>query len=366
MAPWACPWATVEPTLDGHLGGSAAVLGTLLSIVGLALLAWYVYERSRRKTHAVPAGLQPDITLPHQKEWELYHNALSLCSKKTRLCMAELGLPYRSHHIDLIETGAYQNLSREFLAVNPAATVPVLVHEGHPIYESHEQIRYAAEHAPEGTSLIPQDSALAAEMNAWIDRSSLIGDDPIKDMAASAGNAVPGLTVPLFATMVEDIPYTKILEGLLFHRLRQRPMLFLAMKRFGLARLFRKGPAGPIVRKSAREMHRHLDELAAQLEKTGGPWILGETFSLADVSWAVVLERLREADSLHVFIGEDLRPAVAAWWERLRARPSYHAAIALHEHPTVTRGLERIRAAKAADPELRRALEPAQEEEASP
>ena len=26
--------------------------------------------------------------------------------------------------------------------VNPAGTVPVLVHNGHPVYESHEQILY--------------------------------------------------------------------------------------------------------------------------------------------------------------------------------------------------------------------------------
>ncbi len=53
-------------------------------------------------------GIHPEITLPHTEAWELYHNGFSLCSKKLRVCMAELGLPYRSHHIHLIETGAYE------------------------------------------------------------------------------------------------------------------------------------------------------------------------------------------------------------------------------------------------------------------
>ncbi|MCH8149689.1 MAG: acyltransferase domain-containing protein, partial [Planctomycetes bacterium] len=50
---------------------------------------------------------------------------------------------YHSHHIDLIETGTYENIRARMLSVNPAGTVPVLVHNGHPIYESHAQIRYA-------------------------------------------------------------------------------------------------------------------------------------------------------------------------------------------------------------------------------
>ena len=40
---------------------------------------------------------------------------------------AELGIDHILHHIDLIETGSYQTLSREFLAVNPAGLVPLLV-----------------------------------------------------------------------------------------------------------------------------------------------------------------------------------------------------------------------------------------------
>ena len=328
----------------------------LLALTGLA--GWYVYEKSQRKTYAVPAGLQRDITLPHHQEWELYHNALSLCSKKSRLCMAELGLPYRSHHVDLVETGSYEVLGRAFLAVNPAGTVPVLVHHGHPVYESHEQIRYAADHAPEGSAkLVPGDEALAAEMEVWVDRSALLGDDPIAGAAASAGNAVPGLTVPLFAAMMEEIPWSKPLEGLLFHRFKQRPMMFLAFKRSGIAKLHELGPATGAIQKCLLEMHRHLDALEGQLEKTGGPWILGERYSLADVSFTVIFDRLREADSLHVFVGDGKRPLAASYWERLRARPSYREAIEAHDHPIVKRGTERIRAAKRADPELRRALE---------
>ena len=62
----------------------------------------------------------------------------------------------------------------------------------------------------------------------------------------------------------------------------------------------------------------NLDALETQLAESGGPWILGGTFSLADVSWMVIFERLRQVDNEHVFVGGGLRPACTAYWERLK------------------------------------------------
>jgi glutathione S-transferase len=330
-----------------------AIVATLAVSI-TAAVGWWAWERRHRRSHAVPAGPHPEITLRHDREFELYHNALSLCSQKVRLCLAELGIPYASHHVDLIETGSYENLSRAFLAVNPAGLLPVLVHHGHPIYESHEQIRYAAEHAPAGGArLIPADDALRAAMHTWVDRASLTGDDPLAASAVSAANAVPGLTVPLFTAMLVEIPVHRIVEGLLFHRLKARPMAFLAMKAAGLRRLPRMAPIARVVRRALRHVAAHLDALDAQLAGHGGPWIVGGHFSLADVSWAPILQRLVDADVADGLVGSGRRPAVTAWWARVRRRPGYDAAIVGHMHPAVRRGTERIRFAKAADPALR-------------
>jgi glutathione S-transferase len=236
--------------------------------------------------------------------------------------------------------------------------VPVLVHDGHPVYESHEQIRYAAQHAPPGSpSLTPEDPALRKEMEAWIDRSSLTGADPLAHGDESAGNAVPGLTLPIFASMIERISYRSILEGLLFHWDRRRPMIFLLFKFRGLDKLASLSQAMKILARSRKQMGVHLDALEAQLRKTGGPWILGDSFSLADVSCLVIFERLVQVDSLHVFLGGERRPECAAYWERLKARPSYQAAILDHSHPTIVYGTRRLKEAKAADPALHAALE---------
>ncbi len=332
---------------------SVLVLLLILGLLGLA----FARENARRRRHPVPAGHRPELELPYTQDFELYHNAFSLCSMKTRLCLAELGVPYASHPIDLIETGAYQNIRPAFLAVNPAGTVPVLVHKGHPVYESHEQIRYAAAHAAPGRpALAPDAPALRATMERWIDRSSLTGD-PLNEGDASAGNAVPGLTVPLFAAMIERIPTWRILEGLLFHFDKRRPAMFLVLKALGLERFGRIRPAVAVLSRSLEQMARHLDALEAQLVASGGAWILGGTFSLADVSWLVIFERLAQADLVNVFLGGGRRPACAAYWQRLQARPAYREAITAHAHQTVRRGTERLRTAKAADPALRALLE---------
>jgi glutathione S-transferase len=295
--------------------------------------------------------------LPHEQVWELYHNSFSLCSKKLRVCMAELALPYASHPVDLIETGSYQNVGRDFLAINPAGTVPVLVHQGHPIYESHDQIVHAAQHAGAlGASLLPREPELRALVEHWTDCASLVGDAS-RGTQKRAGHCIPGLTLPLFATMVPCIPYREILRGLLTHPNKERPLIFAALKLFGVRGIPKLKPGFELLRRSRTHMTMHLDGLAAHLEGMGGSWIAGERYTLADVSWVVILDRLVEADWDRLFWGNGHRPVIAAYWERLRARPSYQSAIIDARCESTRRGMADLRTAKQSSPALREALE---------
>ena len=47
--------------------------------------------------------------------------------------------------VSLPSSGSFETKMPWYLRINPAGTVPVLIHDGHPVYESHEQILYIDE-----------------------------------------------------------------------------------------------------------------------------------------------------------------------------------------------------------------------------
>lgn len=321
------------------------MLGAIVFLLVLGFsLTWYLWEKHHRQTRPMSGGLHLEITLPHQHEYELYHNGLSLCSKKVRVCLKELQIPFAEHHIDLVETGSYEVLSRHFLKVNPAGLLPVLVHKGHPIYESHDIITYCAEQAAtDAAVLLPLDNNERTEMNIWMDRASMKGEDPAQGLSDSAANCVAVLTLPLFCSAMQEIPYRKLFDGLLFHRIKFRPVLFFLLKLRGLGGLSGVPPLVQEVAKAYEAMGSHLDALEAQL--AAGLWICGCQFTLADVSWMVIFERLFEADWIDSLVTPKRRPQVHAYWLRLQQRPSY-AGISEYRLPIVDRATERIRAYK--------------------
>ena len=100
--------------------------------------------------------------------------------------------------------GWYQTCSPEFKKINPSATVPVLVHSGHPCYESDEQILYIDQNF-EGPILSPPQ--LDAEINKWVEFTSLKCGAGFTKAATEIriGCCVPGLSLPLFAAMIPEI-----------------------------------------------------------------------------------------------------------------------------------------------------------------
>lgn len=301
-------------------------------------------------------GLHKDVSFPHSQEFELYHNSFSLCSAQVRLCLAEKGIRYVGHHVDLIMTGRYQNCTPEFLEVNPGATVPVLVHDGHPVYESTRQVEYIDAVYGDEVRLMPP--SLSEEVADWVDRNSLNGLDLLDakgnaaSMASRIGNCVLGLTLPLFASMVGEIPVSEISYGLLQHPDRRRPALFLAMRASG-PRALRLPPVRRIVRDSRDAARLHLVELDDTLSD-GRKWLLGDTFTLADVGLVPILRRAELGG--WEFLWNDL-PHVTTWWERAKSRPSYRSAVLDVEPDLVREGARRLRKWREEKPWLRELLD---------
>ena len=152
----------------------------------------------------------------------------------------------------------------------------------------------------------------------------------------------------------------KILEGLLFHFDKRRPFVFLQLQaaRASSGNLQasdrRHEDAGPQPRPDGPSTSTRS---RSSSKRAGGPWILGEAFSLADVSWLVIFERLRQADASTSFWAPGSAPRCHAYWEQLKARPAYREAIVEQSHPLITYGTRRIQEAKAGNPELRELLE---------
>ena len=68
------------------------------------------------------------MTVPFEREFELYHFGESICSQKARVGMLEKDVPYASHHIGLCGFSAgCDNLAPEYVRVNPRGQVPTLV-----------------------------------------------------------------------------------------------------------------------------------------------------------------------------------------------------------------------------------------------
>lgn len=182
---------------------------------------------------APKGGYYPGITLPHDEPVELYNNSLSNCSQKVRICLAEKGVSYRNRHLDLIETGSYETCAPWYKKINPGATVPTLVHGGHPIYESSDQILYIDKTFQGTSSLTPP--GMEEEIAKWVKYTS-ITEDPRKNpdaMVESMGACIPGISLLLFVTMIAEIPYRNIFWGLRHHPNKERPCFFLLFKLLG-------------------------------------------------------------------------------------------------------------------------------------
>lgn len=103
-------------------------------------------------------------------------------------------------------------------------------------------------------------------------------------------------------------------------------------------------------------MHRHLADLAAQLRQSAGPWITGQQYTLADVTWSCILLRLDETGWLGHFLKDDTLEPINAYYDALKGRDSWKAAITDKTHPIVEQAEINLKAAINSDPAVAKAL----------
>jgi glutathione S-transferase len=202
----------------------------------------------------------------------LYHLPLSPFSRKVRLALAEKRIPFE------LRLERVWDRREEFLALNPAATVPVLAEEnGLSIADSNAICEYLDEAYPDPT-LLGRTLAERAEVRrlvAWFDHK--------------------------FAS--------EVMRNLLYEKMLKRLM-------------GRGGPDGASLRAGYANLKPHLDYLGWLAETR--PWLAGNALSLADLAAAAHLSALD-------YLGDvdwSLNDAAKEWYARVKSRPAFRPLLA--------------------------------------
>jgi glutathione S-transferase len=197
----------------------------------------------------------------------LYHVPLSPYSRKVRMALKEKGLPF-----DLRLENVWERRV-EFLAMNPAGKVPVLVEaDGTVIADSVAITEYLQEVQPQPDLLgaTPAQRAETRRLVAWFD-----------------GKMHEEATVNLVGEKV--------------------------MRRF----LGRGEPDSATVRAGLANIRTHLDYVAFLVERR--TWLAGDKFSLADIAAAAQFSCID-------YIGDvpwGHQEAAREWYARVKSRPSF-------------------------------------------
>jgi glutathione S-transferase len=265
-------------------------------------------------------------------EWVLYHNNFSLCSRKVRICLEEYKIDYLPVHIHIIETKDCENLSKDFLKINPKATVPVLLHNNQPIYESHEQIRYLME-------TFPNKLGESETVDYWNKKGSLVGDDPVNGIKEYAGNCVSLLTQPLFVSMLRKISFLKFFNYFIKHPSKFRALNFTLYRLLGYSVFNKNSPHQRVAIKAFENLKSHLTSLDVHLENK--IWIDGDKFSIADITWMTLLHRLDEVNLIGLFTKKlsNLRD----YYSRLKNRKSFSSCIIEFSSEAIDSGTKNLR-----------------------
>lgn len=256
-------------------------------------------------------------TIAHEQELELYHYPESLCSQMVRIALAEKGLAWKSHPIFLEEvTLNGDNLSAEYLAINPKGQVPTLVHNGKPVFESYDIIRYLDRLDPgRGTRLIPADPEQDKQVRAWVLQSSMRDD---VRFGKSLGMSIPVLSSPIIKACINRQPVTHLMRKFRRHPVFSRRVSFLMLRLL---------PFIPklVFRDSVKSVSQALVSIERALGESTGSYLLGD-FTQVDVMMMAHFHRLEDV-ALGGILDWDGLPRIRDYWQRLQARPSYREAM---------------------------------------
>jgi glutathione S-transferase len=236
----------------------------------------------------------------------LYHNDMSLCAQKVRICLAEKGLEWEDRHLVLRDGVHQQDWYRR---LNRRAVVPTLIDGDKVVPESNVINEYLDETYPD-PPLMPKDSFGRAQVRLWTKQL----DEDIHDSCA----AILSFGIAFRHQYIERSEAGRAM-------LEQIPNIF---KRERRRDVIDKGPQSQHFRIAVERMVLLLDEMEEALSRH--PWLASDRYTIADASFAPYLARLEHLQILALVGG---RTRVMDWYRRCKARPSFQDAIVKWENP---------------------------------
>ncbi len=227
--------------------------------------------------------------------FKLYNAPQSTCSQRVRFVLNSKALPFEEVKLNLL---AGDQLKPDYLKLNPNGVVPTLDHDGQIVIDSNVIIEYLDEVAP-GASFTPEDPVKRARMRALLHF--------IDEMPAAA------VRVPTFN--LAFLPKFKAMSREDFVAMADsKPLRKEFMMTMG-----QTGFPQPEMDAALARLRRAYERMDREIELSGGPWLMGEAITLADVSVMPALVRMHD---LGMADWQDL-PRVVTWFDNIRAQPAF-------------------------------------------
>jgi len=228
--------------------------------------------------------------------FKLYNAPQSTCSQRVRFVLNAKKLAFDEVKLNLLEG---DQLKPDYLKLNPNGVVPTLDHDGAIVIDSTVITEYLDEISPDN-SFTPESALERARMRALMHF--------IDEMPAAA------VRVPTFN--LAFLPsYQKMSHEDFIAHAESKPIrreFLLAMGQSGFPKAEMDAALG--------RLRRTYERMDREIEKSGGPWLMGKKITLADVAVMPALVRMND---LNLPDWQDL-PRVATWFDNIRAQPAFN------------------------------------------
>ena len=230
---------------------------------------------------------------------ELYHNDMSVCAQKVRVALAEKGIAYTAHALNI---RAGETHTPAYRALNPKGVVPTLVVDGVPIVESTIICEYLDDTYPD-IPLRPADAMGRAAMRQWTIR-------PDAGMHKAFG-------LLSFAVAFRHQDSSKQMESRSKQNGNGKPSE--AIK--DLMSVIEHGLDSPAMAMQIGVIAKVVADMAARLDDHD--WLAGNSFSLADIAMLPYVCRLRDLNQSWLWAEGSAAASIGTWLDRCYARPGY-------------------------------------------